>query len=43
MKHQLFGDYLQRLEDLQHGLHKEVQNLPVEAMDWSTPTCTWAI
>ena len=35
MKHQLFADYLQRLEDLQHRLHKEVQDLPAEAMDWS--------
>ena len=35
MKHQLFGDYLQRLEDLQHRLHKEVQDLPAEAMDWA--------
>ena len=35
MKHQLFADYLQRLEDLQRRLHKEVQNLPAQAMDWS--------
>src|SRR5947208_361896 len=35
MKHQLFADYLQRLEDLQHRLHKEGQDLPAEAMDWS--------
>ena len=35
MKHQLFADYLERLEALQRRLHKEVQDLPVEAMDWS--------
>ena len=35
MKHQLFADYLQRLEDLQRRLHKEGQNLPAQAMDWS--------
>jgi hypothetical protein len=35
MEHQLFADYLQRLEDLQRGLHKEVQNLPAEALDWA--------
>lgn len=35
MKGQFFADYLQRLEDLQRRLHKEVQNLPAEAMDWS--------
>ena len=35
MKHQLFADYLQRLEDLQRRLHKEVQNLPAEAIDRS--------
>ena len=34
MKDQFFADYLQRLEDLQHRLHKEVRNLPLEAMDW---------
>ena len=26
---------MERLEDLQHRLHKEVQDLPAEAMDWS--------
>ena len=35
MKDQFFADYLERLEDLQHGLHKEVRDLPAEAMDWS--------
>ena len=35
MKHQLFADYLERLEGLQRGLHKDVHDLPVEAMDWS--------
>ena len=35
MKHQLFADYLQRLEDLQYRLHKDVRDLPLEAMDWS--------
>ncbi len=35
MKHQLFADYLERLEALQRRLHKEVHDLPVEAMDWS--------
>ena len=35
MKHQLFADYLERLEALQHRLHKEVQDLPVEVMDWT--------
>jgi hypothetical protein len=35
MKDQFFADYLQRLEDLQHRLHKEVRDLPAEAMDWS--------
>jgi len=35
MKDQLFADYLDRLEDLQHRLHTEVQDLPLEAMDWS--------
>ena len=35
MKHQFFADYLERLEDLQHRLHKEVRDLPAEAMDWS--------
>ena len=35
MKHQLFVDYLQRLEDLQFRLHREVRDLPAEAMDWS--------
>jgi uncharacterized damage-inducible protein DinB len=35
MKHQLFADYQVLLEALQRRLHKDVQNLPVEAMDWS--------
>ena len=34
MKHQLFTDYLDRLEDLQHRLYKEVRDLPADAMDW---------
>ena len=35
MQHQLFADYLERLEGLQRRLHKDVQDLPAEAMDWS--------
>jgi uncharacterized damage-inducible protein DinB len=35
MKDQFFVDYLERLVDLQHRLHKEVRDLHVEAMDWS--------
>lgn len=35
MKEQFFADYLERLEDLQRRLHQAVQDLPVEAMDWS--------
>ena len=35
MKAQLFADYWQRLEDLQHRLHKDVRDLPAAAMDWS--------
>ena len=35
MKDQFFADYLERLEGLQRGLHKEVRELPAEAMDWS--------
>jgi hypothetical protein len=35
MKDQFFADYLQRLEGLQHSLHKEVRDLPAQAMDWS--------
>jgi uncharacterized damage-inducible protein DinB len=35
MKDQFFADYLERLEDLQRRLHKDVRNLPAEAMDWS--------
>ena len=35
MKHQLFADYLERLEGLQRRLHKDVRDLPAEAMDWS--------
>ena len=35
MNDQFFADYLERLEDLQHRLHKAVQDLPAEAIDWS--------
>jgi hypothetical protein len=35
VKDQFFADYLERLEDLQQRLHKEVRDLPAEAMDWS--------
>ena len=35
MKDQFFADYLDRLENLQHRLHKEVQDLSAEVMDWS--------
>jgi len=35
VKDQFFADYLERLEDLQHRLHKAVRDLPAEAMDWS--------
>jgi hypothetical protein len=34
VKDQLFADYLERLEDLQHRLHRDVRDLPAEAMDW---------
>ena len=34
MKHQLFADYLGLLESLQRRLHKDVQDLPAEAMGW---------
>ena len=34
MKDQFFTDYLERLENLQHRLHKEVRDLPAEALDW---------
>jgi hypothetical protein len=34
MKHQLFTDYLGLLEGLQRRLHKDVKDLPAEAMDW---------
>ena len=34
MKHQPFTDYLGLLEGLQRRLHKDVQDLPAEAMDW---------
>ncbi len=34
MKHAFFADYLERLEDLQGRLHRDVHDLPVEAMDW---------
>jgi uncharacterized damage-inducible protein DinB len=35
MKDQFFDDYLRLLEGLQRRLHKDVQDLPAEAMDWS--------
>src|SRR4051794_11678247 len=35
MQDQFFADYLQRLEGLQRELHKDVRDLPAEAMDWS--------
>jgi uncharacterized damage-inducible protein DinB len=35
MKDEFFADYLERLESLQRGLHKDVQDLSAEAMDWS--------
>ena len=35
MKDQFFTDYLERLENLQHRLDKEVRDLPAETMDWS--------
>ena len=35
MQAQFFADYLQELEILQHRLHKDVRDLPAEAMDWS--------
>lgn len=35
MKDQFFADYLERLEGLQNRLHKDVQELPIAAMDWS--------
>ncbi len=35
MKDQFFTDYLERLENLQNRLHKEVRDLPAETMDWS--------
>jgi uncharacterized damage-inducible protein DinB len=34
MKDQFFADYLERLEGLQRKLHKDVRDLPAEAMDW---------
>ena len=34
MKDQFFLDYLGLLEYLQRRLHKDVQDLPAEAMDW---------
>jgi hypothetical protein len=34
MQDQFFADYLERLEGLQRRLHKDVQDLPAEAMDW---------
>jgi hypothetical protein len=35
MKNQFFVDYLGLLEGLQRRLHKDMQDLPAEAMDWS--------
>ena len=35
MKDQFFADYLERLEGLQRRLHKDVRELPAQAMDWS--------
>ena len=35
MKDQFFADYLERLEGLHNRLHKDVQELPTAAMDWS--------
>jgi hypothetical protein len=35
MRDQFFADYLERLEGLQHRLHKEARDLPAQAMDWS--------
>jgi uncharacterized damage-inducible protein DinB len=35
MKNQFFEDYLGLLEGLQRRLHKDVRDLPPEAMDWS--------
>jgi len=34
MNDQFFVDYLERLEALQRRLHQEVQDLPMEAVDW---------
>ncbi len=35
MQAQFFADYLQEVEILQHRLHTDTRDLPVEAMDWS--------
>lgn len=35
MNDHFFADYLERLEDLQQRLHKDVRDLPTAAMDWS--------
>jgi hypothetical protein len=35
VKDQFFADYLERLEDLQYKLQKEVQDLPADVVDWS--------
>lgn len=35
MKEQFFVDYLERLTGLQNRLHKELQELPAAAMDWT--------
>lgn len=34
MKDPFFADYLERLENLQRGLHTELEHLPAEAVDW---------
>ena len=34
MKNNFFADYMERLENLQRGLHTEIENLPADAMDW---------
>ena len=35
MKDQFFADYLRLLEGLQRRLHKDVRDLPAQAIDWS--------
>jgi uncharacterized damage-inducible protein DinB len=34
MNKDFFADYLDRLENLDKGLYKEIEALPAEAMDW---------